>query len=324
MFGFVYYRSFPLQHNYGTADSPIYMNEGVPGATYTINFSGATNFPPGESETCTNIVNGQGIGIGWTAYYFVNDFSNATLNMADVDGFGGGAVRMGATLAESITNLFNAINLGPGKGITYSNAYNWPYKIGHEFIAVGLDTTNLYLRNALDGTNAYGYPANQQPGVLTSYPLTSTNFINNQVIFPIYCWSNTMNGVLTGLGTNSSDPRIIYGRDYYSDVIPSPATYTPLVYPHPLQALEGGLPTPPTYSLTVVNGVGSGTYTSSSIVNFSANTQPQLGTFKNWSGLGIANTNLANTTVTIPTSNLTVNANYIPSPPTQLAPVTGQ
>ena len=151
----------------------------------------------------------------------------------------GGAVLIGATVAQSISNLFNAVNLGPGKGTVYGNWGGMPFNIGHDFIATGLDANNLYLRNALDGTNDYGYPANQQIGVLTSYPLTSATFVNNQALFPVYCWGNTMDGIPTELPSDVGDPRIIIGRDF-SNAIPAPEIYTPLIYPHPLQLSSRG------------------------------------------------------------------------------------
>jgi hypothetical protein len=76
---------------------------------------------------------------------------------------------------------------------------------------------------------------------------------------------------------------------------------------------------PPSYTLTVVNGTGSGTYNSAAVVSISASlNSPGNGSFTNWSGLYIANTNSANTTVSMPASNLTVTANYAPLPPSNL------
>ena len=86
--------------------------------------------------------------------------------------------------------------------------------------------------------------------------------------------------------------------------------YTPLVYPYPL----GGAPS---YTLTVVNGSGSGSYASGTIVDISANTNSNEA-FLVWSGLDIANTNSSNTTVTMPATNLTVTANLGPPAPSDL------
>ncbi len=78
------------------------------------------------------------------------------------------------------------------------------------------------------------------------------------------------------------------------------------------------------FVLTVVNGSGSGSYTSDSVVNISANTISGE-VFTNWSGLDIANTNLASTTVMMPAANLTVTANFAtnaaPTVPTGLTAV---
>lgn len=54
-----------------------------------------------------------------------------------------------------------------------------------------------------------------------------------EVLEPIYCWSNTQNGALTGMA--SPYPGIQAGRDFYNDT-PNP-NYTPFPYPHPLAAI---------------------------------------------------------------------------------------
>ena len=78
-----------------------------------------------------------------------------------------------------------------------------------------------------------------------SYPLNATNFVNHQIIWPAYSWGNTLNGADVGFTLLDSGPPCGYitnllkpGRDYFNDT--APKNYTPLVYPHPLQALEVG------------------------------------------------------------------------------------
>lgn len=135
----------------------------------------------------------------------------------------------------------------------------------------------------------------------------------NEKLEPIYYWSNTVAGQLTEPGVNTS-PTVKLNRDYYEDTIP--AGYTPYVYPHPLDTTNTGSSS---FNLTVVNGGGSGDYTSNAVVSISAN-QASNQTFDYWSGAHISNTNQANTTVTMPGSNLTVTAFYTPYPPSNLKP----
>ncbi len=91
--------------------------------------------------------------------------------------------------------------------------------------------------------------------------------------------------------------------------------YTPLIYPDPLEVTTSSTNS---NTLTVVHGSGSGSYVPNTIVNISANSSILNEVFTNWSGLDIANTNLANTTVTMPGSNLTVTANLFIPPVTNL------
>lgn len=218
-----YYRSCEANHS-GTVNS-----YGIPGQGKIISFSSN----PTDNETRQ---------LGMTSYRFVNKYAdNSPWN--GVNGYGGGNVVIGATLAETISNLFSAINLGPGAGTTYGKGM----LIGHEFIAINYTADTLTLTSALDGnTDAFGYPANQQPGILTSYPLTGTNFVNNQTLWPAYAWGNTLDGVShdftlkddTGACSHYITNLIKLGRDYFNGIAPAPEVYKPLVYPHPLQARE--------------------------------------------------------------------------------------
>lgn len=241
-----YYRCCPDDHPYGTVTG--FLLTGKPGTNYTMNFNGTIQ-PHGLGTSYpSNPTNGQEINIGFTFYTFVSPLNNATFNMANKSGFGGGAVLIGSTAAETISNLFQAVNVVPaGYGTSYSNWSGLPYPIGHDFIAMSYNSTNLYLTNALDGNaDAFGHPAYQQIGVITAFPITGTNFVQNQSLWPAYAWSNTLNGSLTNFVTltdtcgNYITNLVKLNRDYFDGVVPSGATYTPLVYPHPLQAGESG------------------------------------------------------------------------------------
>ena len=69
-----------------------------------------------------------------------------------------------------------------------------------------------------------------------------------------------------------------------------------------------------TYTLTVVNGTGSGTYAAGTVVTITANTPPAGQTFLNWTGATVSNANLSTTTLTMPSANTTVTANYATTP----------
>ncbi len=71
-------------------------------------------------------------------------------------------------------------------------------------------------------------------------------------------------------------------------------------------------PPPPTFSLTVNSGSGDGNYEAGTTVNISANTPPAGQIFDRWIGnvSGVANVNNASTTLTMPSSNITVTATY--------------
>ena len=148
---------------------------------------------------------------------------------------------------------------------------------------------------------------------------------------PVYIWGN--NGTTTWYASDYSTPTsnedsaanyIQAGRDILTSAKSGYTTYT---YPHPLEVYAsggsgGGGATAPQFTLAVVNGSGSGSYDAGSIVSISAAPIPTE-YFTNWSGLYVAQTNSANTTVTMPATNITVKANIVPYAPTQLIPMSG-
>lgn len=245
--------------------------------------------------------------------------------------------------------LFNT-NGGIATGITGNTANTISCVSGYHDISGGGGANMIfnigdgyqiyYLRAVLDqpGTGQGDLIADTVSGNSIPYDVvTGLMAWPNEAFDPIYIWGNTMDYQYPDSaygppvnGGASQSTSIIQGRDWI-DGTPKPG-YTPLVYPHPLTLLGGtndyftltvtngsgsGTPATPVYTLTVVNGTGSGSYSSGATVSITANTIPGK-TFRNWSGLQIAGTNLANTTVTMPAANVTATANYLLLPPAQL------
>ena len=78
------------------------------------------------------------------------------------------------------------------------------------------------------------------------------------------------------------------------------------------------VPAPPKYTLTVVNGNSSGSYTAGTAVSITANAAPAGYEFDSWSSSGggsFGNANKVTTTFTMPAGNVTVTANYRLIPP---------
>jgi hypothetical protein len=86
-----------------------------------------------------------------------------------------------------------------------------------------------------------------------------------------------------------------------------------------------GLPAP-TFALVVVNGSGGGNFSAGTTVSISANAAPLGEIFGSWSGANVANPTATNTTLLMPSNNVTVTANYGFAPPAVTnvpQPVTG-
>ncbi|MGA2118554.1 MAG: hypothetical protein ABSH56_27835, partial [Bryobacteraceae bacterium] len=81
---------------------------------------------------------------------------------------------------------------------------------------------------------------------------------------------------------------------------------------------------PPTYTLTVVNGTGGGSYTAGTAVTIGANPPPAGESFAGWTGASVSNANATTTTLTMPAGNTTVTANFAAGPIYTLTVVGGQ
>jgi hypothetical protein len=80
---------------------------------------------------------------------------------------------------------------------------------------------------------------------------------------------------------------------------------------------------PPTYTLAVVNGSGSGSYTAGTVVTITANAAPAGQSFTGWTGASVSNANGTTTTIAMPANNATVTANFAPGPTYSLTVVGG-
>lgn len=240
-----YYRSCPQDHDYGGTDTNSlatgeyyrWLPLGQPGQPYYIYFTGHTNDGNGLYKYFNGQpTEGQALFVGFTKYTFTTNLGTLAFGTGDFAGRGGGGVKIGANLAQTITNLYKAVNLVPdGAGVAYSNTFGVAYNIGHDFIATGLTTTRLELINALDSyTNGFGYPAYHQAGTITAeFPITGTNFHQNFTMWPCYSWSNTLNGVGSQFSVpndscNNLTNLVKENRDWFKDVIPAANVYTPI------------------------------------------------------------------------------------------------
>jgi hypothetical protein len=93
----------------------------------------------------------------------------------------------------------------------------------------GRGSGDLLVDDGMDANNNE-YVINTSFGV-PAYP--------REALEPIYCWSNTLNGTLTGI--SSPYPGIQSGRDFYNDT-PKPG-YAQFAYPHPLTVSHLAPPT---------------------------------------------------------------------------------
>lgn len=275
-------------------------------------FRSTDNYPPfgaanGLNSWDTNnpILIATGIHTGASGSGFLQASANWTANQF-IPGYEVLDVTQGATNSGSYS-------------LIYSNGANVAYTIlGHVGTAMSWNSGDVYaIYQSYRHLDQCGSGSGDPVVLVNNSPinqLTGLPTWPHEAIEPIYQWGNTLNGNANPAIGQTTYNIIQLGRDYFDNTV-KPG-YTPLVYPHPLVSGTNSV-LAPSFTLTVANGSGSGNYASNSVVSVSANTGTNQ-TFAFWVGQGIANTNQATTTVTMPASNLTVTADYTPYPPTNL------
>ena len=134
---------------------------------------------------------------------------------------------------------------------------------------------------------------------------------------PPYTWAIQAGGLPTALTLNPTNGQItgtpmasgswVFSYPFQVYVVVTDAVSNTAAASFGLAVLPG----PNTgYTLTVVNGSGSGSYTANTTVPIAANTPPAGEVFASWSGASVADPTAANTTLVMPASNVTVTALY--------------
>jgi hypothetical protein len=145
----------------------------------------------------------------------------------------------GYTLLNTNSGLFSVIT---------SNTSNKMYYIGSDSASASIVPGTVMTFNSGDHFQLHlVYAALDQPGrgsgdllrdngqdsfgkLITINTVTGTSSWPRQVLEPIYCWSNILNGAPASI--ISDYPTLQSGRDFYNNT-PKPG-YTPYTYPHPL------------------------------------------------------------------------------------------
>lgn len=158
--------------------------------------------------------------------------------------------------------------------------------------------------------------SNAVVGTAYSQTLTATGGL------PPYQWSiqagglpspltlNPATGQITGMPTASGSWVFSYTNLAYLLVTDSNSNTAAADFALPV------VPAPNTYfTLSVINGSGSGFYLTNTIVSLAANPPPAGQVFQSWTGVPVANSFAASTSLVMPSSNATVTAVYGAAPP---------
>jgi len=214
------------------------------------------------------------------------------------------------------TVLPNSVPLGTftvtikGSGFqTNATVFDTSNKLSVQLVTVSVTPTTI---------TATGY---QGPAASASFSVKNPGSVpSNSISIPVGYRLQVVNG--TGSGTYASGSVVTIkanavpaGQSFLdwtgATVSNANEAATTLTMPAVNTTVRANYSTPASmYTLQVVNGTGSGTYASGSVVTIKANAAPAGQSFLNWTGASVSNPNEAATTLTMPAANTTVTANY--------------
>ncbi len=182
--------------------------------------------------------------------------------------------------ANTITNSTITASIYQGAASSASFTVINPGSMPSNAIVVpvsgGSNNEHKYVLTVANGQGAGSYSAGTTVNITANAPAPGQSFIN---------WT----GAVVANASNAA---------------------TSLVMPASNTTVTANFTGPTQYTLTVISGQGSGSYLPGTVVNITANA-PGLGMqFANWTGAPVANAISAATTVTMPSSNTSVTANY--------------
>src|ERR1039457_2108988 len=122
-------------------------------------------------------------------------------------------------------------------------------------------------------------------------------------------------GTVVGISANAAPAGQTFSAWTGASVANPSASSTTLTMPAANTAVTATYvpSTAPTYTLTVVNGTGSGTYAAGTVATIVANAPPPGQVFQSWTGLPVTNVNASATTLTMVAYNASVTASYGPA-----------
>jgi hypothetical protein len=214
-----------------------------------------------------------------------------------------------ATGTINVTITGSGFQTGAQTLISYGN--NSGIQMVTSGVTSGSLKANGYLGNATSASFCVKNPGTACSNALTvpvgnapvTYPLTVVNGTGS---------GNYAAGTVVTIKANAAPSGQQFQSWSGASVANANASTTTLTMPAAATTVTAGyMAIPPaTYSLTVVNGSGSGTYAAGTVVTITANAPPVGQQFQSWTGASVANVNSASTTLTMPAANTTVTASY--------------
>jgi uncharacterized protein (DUF1800 family) len=208
----------------------------------------------------------------------------------------------------SSTGLYTAPMSLPGQN---------PVQITAKSVMTPSISGSVYVSILAKGPTITSVSPNPLPTGTVTVTITGTGFLAGATVIDTYSSSGAVQ-----LSTKSVTSTTVTATGYQG-----PGTTATFAVKTPGSGYSNPLSVPISgssgkFNLTVVGGTGSGSYAAGTVVNVSAT--PGAGqTFQSWTGGTVANPNAASTTLTMPSSNVTLTANYTTGPTYALTVVNG-
>ena len=322
---------YPTQQtSANTLTASVYTGTGTTSATFTIVSSGSTSnaivVPVGSGSPATYslaVVNGTGSG-NYQAGAVVNISANAAPAGKQFQSWTGAAVANASSASTSLTM--------PAASTTVTANYAAIPPATYSLTVVNGTGSGSYAAGTVVTIAANAAPPGQQfqswtgatvanassAGTTITMPAANTTVTAGYAAVATYTLT-VVNGTGSGsyaagavvnISANAAPANQQFQSWTGATVANASSAGTMITMPAANTTVSASYAAIPTYSLTVVNGTGSGTYAAGAVVNISANAAPANQQFQSWTGAKVANASSAGTKLTMPAANTTVTAHY--------------
>lgn len=136
------------------------------------------------------------------------------------------------------SNKWKAFDVSAGTGVIWGNTITGDYSV--PIGAVDYKSFDPRTVRKCDGTDPADQNVPGESGWRCQYQIGTMGEGPTAYSYPLYVWSNTINGSIVGMRCTDGCTHVQAGRDYINNGTVAKPGYVPYRYPHPLQSSATG------------------------------------------------------------------------------------